>query len=184
MGPGTCAADVSLQPSMKRSGFPHHRDSWISTAATSWAVMALTQIAPMGTASGQSAVAQRTLSDRTPKDEPKVDFASEISLWLERSCVACHSGTEPRGLFRVDARDAILRGGASGEAALVPGHSEKSPLIDYVSGKVPDSEMPPKARRERFPALRSHDVVLLRAWIDQGAEWPKDVFLSTSRTRQ
>jgi hypothetical protein len=78
----------------------------------------------------------------------------------------------------MDGRDALLKGGASGEAAIVPGHSEKSPLIDYVSGKVPDSEMPPRAQRKRFPALRTDDVALLRAWIDQGAEWPEDVLLS------
>jgi hypothetical protein len=68
--------------------------------------------------------------------------------------------------------------GSIAEPAIVPGQSEKSPLIDYVSGNVPDLEMPPKAQRKRFPALRTDDVALLRAWIDQGAEWPKDVLLT------
>jgi Planctomycete cytochrome C len=89
---------------------------------------------------------------------------------------------KPRGLFRVDARDALLKGGASGEAAVVPGHSAASPLIDYVSGNVPDSEMPPRAQRGRFPALSPGDVALLRTWIDQGAEWPKDAVLSAPRS--
>ena len=169
-----------FQPTMK-SGFPHHRDSWISAAATSWAVLALTQVSPVGSASGKPAIAQQTLPVRTPKDERKIDFARQIKPLLERSCAACHSGEKPRGLFRIDGRDAILKGGASGEAAIVPGHSEKSPLIDYVSGNVPDSEMPPKAQRKRFPALRADDVALLRAWIDQGAEWPKDVLLSSPK---
>jgi hypothetical protein len=84
-------------------------------------------------------------------------------------------------LFRIDDRNAILKGGASGEAAIVLGHSEKSLLIDYVSGNVPDSEMPPKAQRNRFPALRTDDIALLRAWIDQGAEWPKDVLLAAPK---
>ena len=169
-----------FQPTMN-SGFPHHRDSWISAAATSWAVLALTQVSPVGSASGKPAIAQQTLPVRTPKNEQKIDFAQQIKPLLERSCAACHSGEKPRGLFRIDGRDAILKGGASGEAAIVPGHSEKSPLIDYVSGNVPDSEMPPKAQRKRFPALRTDDVALLRAWIDQGAEWPKDVLLSSPK---
>ena len=118
---------------------------------------------------------------QTPRNEQRVDFAQEIKPLLERSCVACHSGEQPRGLFRVDGRDALLKGGASGDAAVVPGHSEKSPLIDYVSGNVPDTEMPPKAQRKRFPGLTTDDVAFLRAWIDQGAEWPKDVVLSTPR---
>ncbi len=169
-----------FQPTMN-SGFPHHRDSWISAAATSWAVLALTYAAPTGSAPGQPAVAQQPPPVRTPKGERKIDFAQQIKPLLERSCVGCHSGEKPRGLFRVDGRDALLRGGASGEAAIVPGRSEESPLVDYVSGKVPDEEMPPKAQRERFPALGTDDVALLRAWIDQGAEWPKGVSLALPR---
>jgi mono/diheme cytochrome c family protein len=169
-----------FQPTMK-SGFPHHRDSWISAAATSWAVLALTYAAPVGAAPGRPAVAQQPPPFRTPKGERKVDFARQIKPLLERSCVGCHGGEKPRGLFRVDDRDAILKGGASGEAAIVPGRSEESPLVDYVSGKVPDSEMPPKAQRRRFPALRADEVALLRAWIDQGAEWPDGVSLASPK---
>jgi mono/diheme cytochrome c family protein len=166
-----------FQPTMK-SGFPHHRDSWISAAATSWAVLALTQALPVGSALGKPAVARQTPPGRTPNEEQRIDFAQQVKPLLERSCAACHGGEKPRGLFRVDARDALLKGGASGEAAIVPGHSEESPLIDYVSGNVPDAEMPPRGRRERFPALTTDEVALLRAWIDQGADWPKDVSLS------
>jgi hypothetical protein len=166
-----------FQPTMN-SGFPHHRDSWISAAATSWAVLALTQVSPVGSESGKPATAQRTPPVRTPQYEQRVDFSRQIKPLVERSCVACHSGKKPRGLFRIDSLDALVKGGASGEAAVVPGHSEKSPLIDYVSDSVPDSEMPPRAQRGRFPALRADDVALLRAWIDQGAEWPKDVSVS------
>src|ERR1700722_13728417 len=100
-----------------------------------------------------------------------------IKPLLERSCVVCHSGEKPRGHFSVDGRDAMLKAGATGEAAIVPGHSEKSLLIDYVSGDAPDSEMPPKAQREKFPALKTDEVALLRAWIDQGAEWPAGIAL-------
>jgi ankyrin repeat protein/mono/diheme cytochrome c family protein len=167
-----------FQPTMN-SGFPHHRDSWISAAATSWVVMALTQALPAGPASGKPSLARGTVAVRTSESEAKIDFAQQIKPLLQRSCVGCHSGDKPRGLFRIDGRDAMLKGGASGEAAIIPGHSEKSPLIEYVSGKVPDSEMPPKAQRKKFPAMRTEDVALLRAWIDQGAEWPNGVLLSS-----
>ena len=169
-----------FQPTME-SGFPHHRDSWLSAAATSWAVLALTRALPVGPASGKPAAAQQTPPVQMPKEGQKIDFAQQIKPLLERSCVGCHSGEKPRGLFRIDGRDAILKGGASGEAAIVPGHSEKSPLIDYVSGKVPESEMPPRAVRERFPALTTDEVALLRAWIDQGAEWPTGVLLTSPK---
>ena len=169
-----------FQPSMN-SGFPHHRDSWISAAATSWAVLALTQVSPIGSASGKPAIARQALPVRMPTYGPKIHFAQQVKPLLERSCAGCHSGENPRGLFRIDGRESILKGGASGEAAIVPGNSEKSPLIDYVSGTVPDSEMPPKAQRKRFPGFSTGDVALLLAWIDQGADWPKDVSLSAPK---
>jgi ankyrin repeat protein len=163
-----------FQPTMD-SGFPHHRDSWLSAAATGWAVLALTRALPAGPPPGPPAAAPQPSPLPAPKNVQGVDFTRQIKPLLERSCAGCHGGDRPRGLFRIDGRDAMLRGGASGAAAIVPGHSEKSPLLDYVSDRVPESEMPPRAARERFPALNTHEVALLRAWIDQGAEWPTGV---------
>jgi ankyrin repeat protein len=172
-----------FQPTME-SGFPHHRDSWISAAATTWAVLALTRALPVGPASGKPAAAPATPPLPVPNKAQKVDFARQIKPLLERSCVACHQGAKPRGLFRLDGRVALLQGGASGTAAVVPGHSAKSPLVAYVSGKVPDSEMPPTAVRTRFPALSPAEVTLLRAWIDQGAEWPAGVVLASPKSEK
>src|SRR5262245_58833885 len=172
-----------FQPTMN-SGFSHHRDSWISAAATSWAVLALTRALPVGPAPGKPAAAQQAPPVQTPKNAQAIDFAHQIKPLLERSCAACHSGEKPRGLFRIDSRDAILKGGASGAAPVVPGHSEKSPLIDYVSSQVPDSEMPPGAVRERFPGLTADEVALLRAWIDQGAEWSTGLLLTSPQMKK
>jgi ankyrin repeat protein len=168
-----------FQPTMN-SGFPHHRDSWLSAAATSWAVLALTRALPVGPAADKPAAPQAPPVPM-PKTVRKVDFARQVKPLLERSCVGCHGGNKPRGLFRVDGRAALLRGGASGAAAIVPGHSAKSPLIDYVSGKVSEMEMPPRAVRQRFPALSPDEVALLCAWIDQGAAWPVGVLLTSPR---
>jgi ankyrin repeat protein len=172
-----------FQPTMD-SGFPHHRDSWVSAAATSWAVLALTRALPVGPAPGRPAAAPQAPPAQPPMNVQKVDFARQIKPLLERSCAACHGGEKPRGLFRVDGREAILKGGASGAAAIVPGHSEKSPLVGYVSGHVPESEMPPRAVRARFPALSPDEVALLRAWVDQGAEWPAGVLLTPPKVEK
>src|SRR5262249_10514282 len=90
-----------FQPTMA-SGFPHARDSWLSAAATSWAVLALTQVLPVGPAPDRPATALPTPPAPMPNTGPKIDFARQIKPLLERSCVACHSGDKPRGLFRVD----------------------------------------------------------------------------------
>jgi ankyrin repeat protein len=168
-----------FQPTME-SGFPHHRDSWISAAATSWAVLALTRALPAGSSADRSAAAPPAAPRFMPRHGQRIDFARHIKPLLERSCAGCHGVEKPRGQFRVDGRDALLKGGASGAAAVVPGRSEQSPLVDYVSGKVPETEMPPRAARERYPALTTGEVALLRAWIDQGAVWPTGVVLATA----
>ena len=54
-------------------------------------------------------------------------------------------------------------------------------MLAYVSGKAPESEMPPRAVRERVPALTTDEVALFRAWIDQGAEWPAGMLLSSPK---
>jgi ankyrin repeat protein len=170
-----------FQPTMD-SGFPHHRDSWLSAAATSWAVLAVTRALPAGSAGAKPPALMNTLRTASTKKTRKISFAKQIKPILERSCVGCHSGKKPFGGFRLDSRDAILKGGESGTAAIVAGHSEKSPMIDYVSGKVPDSEMPPRNLRKRFPGLNADEVALLRTWIDQGAEWPTGMMLASPRT--
>lgn len=152
---------VPFQPTI-RSYFPHDRDSWISAAGTSWAVMALTQ----------------ALTPAPPVDLTKqVDFARQVKPLLERSCIACHGPDKQRGEFQVDSRETLLKGGSSGTPAIVPGKSGQSPLVDYVSGQIKDMEMPPFSRRSEFSSLTEKEIELLRLWIDQGANWPKEVIL-------
>ncbi len=49
--------------------------------------------------------------------------------------------------------------------------SAESRLIRLVSGLDPETAMPPDGEGER---LTAEQVGLLRAWIDQGAKWPKE----------
>lgn len=169
-----------FQPTMD-SGFPHHRDSWISATATSWVVMALTQALPAGTAADAPLVAKQTAPLQSQPQGEKVAFTEQIKPLLERSCVGCHAGGRPAGLLRVDLREALLKGGESGTAAVVPGQSVRSLLIEYVSDRS-EAEMPPRATRDKFPALSKEEVTLLRRWIDQGAEWPNGVTLATPKS--
>src|SRR5262249_36339643 len=66
-----------------------------------------------------------------------------------------------------DVRSIALRGGESGEPAIVPGSSAKSALIRRVTSSDEDEVMPPEGKR-----LSANEVQLLRAWIDAGASWP------------
>jgi len=98
-----------------------------------------------------------------------IDFHRDIRPIFEVSCLRCHGAERPRGGFRLDNRDAALRGGDYGPV-LIPGNSAESLLIAYVAHEEPGMEMPPIGQGE---PLTTDQVELLRAWIDQGAQWPE-----------
>jgi mono/diheme cytochrome c family protein len=106
-----------------------------------------------------------------------VEFTRDIQPLLKRSCVACHSGERPKGGFQVTDRASILRGGNRGQPAVVPGKPDASPLIRVVQDQVEDLEMPPLAKRGKFPQLTKDDIAKLNGWIAQGANWPKSATL-------
>src|SRR5262245_61601453 len=120
------------------------------------------------------ATASATL-DAAPVDETKlppaatnkIDFLRDIKPILDGSCLKCHGPEKPKSHFRVDHREALLKGGDNG-VAVVPGESAKSPLIHFVTRLVEDMEMPPAGKGEPLTAAQ---VSLLRAWIDQGVSW-------------
>jgi hypothetical protein len=111
-----------------------------------------------------------------------VDFAKDIKPILERSCLRCHSTPEQPvksnkarngGGLSLSTREEALRGGSNIGTVITPGRSARSPLIHLVSG-LPDkkSQVPAMPPREK-DRLSKAEVGKLRAWIDQGAVWPK-----------
>jgi hypothetical protein len=97
----------------------------------------------------------------------RIDFARDIKPILDQSCLKCHGPEKPKSRFRVDSREAVLKGGDNG-VAVIPGESAKSPLIHYVARLVEDMEMPPAGKGD---PLTPEQIGLLRAWIDQGVDW-------------
>jgi mono/diheme cytochrome c family protein len=107
------------------------------------------------------------LSKLPPASTAPVDFAGDVWPILEKSCVRCHGAEKPKGRFRLDTREAALRGGEEG-VSILPGRSAESRLIHLVARLDPDQQMPPPGKGE---PLTAEQVGKLRAWIDQGAKW-------------
>ncbi len=104
-----------------------------------------------------------------PASEKKgLTYEKDIKPLLEKSCVKCHSGEKPKSKYRMDGLASVIKGGESGDAAIIPGNSAKSPMVAYVSDLVEDMEMPPTEKRDKYPALTKDQIGLLRAWIDKG----------------
>lgn len=98
----------------------------------------------------------------------KVDFATDIQPILAKNCFECHGSEKQKGGLRLDQKDAALKGGDTGPV-LTPGKSADSLLIKVVTGTSDDIARMPKKR----DPLTNEQIGLLRAWIDQGADWPE-----------
>ncbi len=101
-----------------------------------------------------------------PEAKMRVDFARDIEPILKGRCIVCHGSQQQMGGLRLDRRADALRGGNSGPV-ITAGDSAASRLIRLVAGLEKGLVMPPAGKR-----LSAQEVGLLRAWIDQGANWP------------
>lgn len=120
-------------------------------------------------ASSRAALTPEQMAQLPPSATHPVDFAKEIKPILEARCLNCHGHGRDRGGFQIDSRETLLKGGDSG-AAVIPGKSAESLLIELVMGFDPDSVMPQKGTK-----LTRDQIALLRAWIDQGVKWEAGV---------
>ena len=115
--------------------------------------------------SAASSVASAAIPPAAKRD---VAFNKDIQPLFKEHCYKCHGSSRQEGGLRLDRRDDALNGGDSGPI-FVAGKSEESKLIKYVAAVDPDVVMPPEGDK-----LSDEQIGLLRAWIDQGAKWPKE----------
>lgn len=108
----------------------------------------------------------------------EIDFARDVEPILNGSCLKCHGPDKQKSDYRIDSREAAIRGGDEGPAILV-GDSAKSPLIRFVARIDEDIQMPPS----KGSALSVEQIGILRAWIDQGAIW-KEVIVKVEAPRE
>src|SRR5436190_5224795 len=91
-------------------------------------------------------------------------FEAKVRPVLAANCYDCHTDQQFGGL-RLDSREAMLTGGASGPA-IVPGAPDKSLLIRAVRQTNDTLKMPKGGR------LRPDEVDALVEWVRAGALWP------------
>ncbi|MCG8587484.1 MAG: DUF1549 domain-containing protein, partial [Pirellulales bacterium] len=98
-------------------------------------------------------------------------FNAKILPVLAHSCYECHSHAEDTaeaGLY-VDSRAGLMRGGDSKRSPIVPGHPEKSKLIDALRHDVEGIEgMPPDEK------LADSVIKDFEEWIRRGAPDPRE----------
>ena len=103
----------------------------------------------------------------------KVDFQKDIQPIFQQSCYDCHGPNNQLSGLRLDRKESALKGGALGKDIL-PGKASESPLFTRVAGLGGVERMP----MGRTP-LSDAQIGLIRAWIDQGADWPYAASVAT-----
>src|SRR5262245_61013076 len=101
-------------------------------------------------------------------------FESKVRPILAANCYDCHTDERMGGL-RLDSREALLKGGNSGQPAVVPGDPDKSLLIQAVKQTTEKLKMPKGGR------LRPDEIETLGGWVKAGPPWPSSAAASTSR---
>lgn len=96
----------------------------------------------------------------------KVDFRRDVQPILKQFCVDCHGASLQMNGFRLDRRRDAMRGGTI--PVIAPGNSQASRFYLKLIGSQYGPQMPPTG------ALRPEQIAILKAWLDQGAEWPDE----------
>jgi mono/diheme cytochrome c family protein len=97
-----------------------------------------------------------------------VDFAGDIQPVFARSCHPCHGDKLQMGQLRLDSKASAMRGGQSGKL-IAAGNAAASILYQRLAGIGGQARMPMGAK-----PLDPGEIDRIKAWIDQGAQWPDD----------
>ena len=103
--------------------------------------------------------------------ERSPDFVRDVAPLLQRRCLSCHSGAEPKGEFSLQTAEAALSGGY-----IEPGEASESHLVELITPVAGKAEMPKDA-----DPLTSDEIDVIRKWIDEGAKWPQGLTLKEPR---
>ena len=127
--------------------------------------------------SGDEGLSAQVAAKSEPAVSRKVDFAKDIQPIFERSCYSCHGAKTQLGGLRLDSKTLASSGGQSGKA-FVPGKAAESHLYQRVAGIGDQARMPMGGE-----PLPPEQIALIRAWIDQGADWPEGIGAATAEIK-
>jgi hypothetical protein len=110
-------------------------------------------------------------SAEPPSPEARDFFRNAVHPILKAHCVKCHGGEKVKGGLILTSRKGLLKGGETG-ASLDPEAPAKSLLLEMMSYRDSDHEMPPAGKRPEA------ELKILEKWLAMGA--PYDPALETA----
>ena len=70
------------------------------------------------------------------------DFEKDVKPILEANCLLCHGTGKEKGGLQLHTREAMLKGGDSEVASVIPGKVDASLLIERITLDPADDEIP------------------------------------------
>ena len=93
----------------------------------------------------------------------KIDFGRDVLPIFRQNCIGCHGPSQQLSGLRLDRKSSAFK---DGFRRVVPGSSQNSFLYHRLIGNEMGPAMPPSG------PLRPEQIAIIKAWIDQGADWP------------
>jgi hypothetical protein len=103
------------------------------------------------------------LLDKPSRSRAKVDFGRDVLPIFRQNCIGCHGPAQATSGLRIDRKSSVFK---DSFRRVVPGSSQNSFLYHRLIGAEFGLQMPPAG------PLRAELIATIKAWIDQGAEWP------------
>ena len=91
----------------------------------------------------------------------QVDFAHDVVPILKTHCIKCHTNGTYKGSLNLETRTGLLE-----SKTVEPGKPDDSDLIQRITSKDPDVQMPPEG-----PRLTDKEVATLKSWVSAGVPW-------------
>ena len=108
-----------------------------------------------------------TADDSKPSaaEDAPVSYYKQVLPIFQAHCQGCHQPAKANGKYVMSSFDALVKGGESGEKAIVPGKPDESYLVEQITPEDGEALMPPDK-----PPLADAEIALIRRWIEQGAK--------------
>lgn len=95
-------------------------------------------------------------------------YAEKIQPVFAAKCLECHGPEKQKGGFRLDVKAFALKGGKSGERAIIPGDPLHSHLVQVITAlPTDDAIMPPEGKA----ILSPQEILDIIHWIANGAHF-------------
>jgi mono/diheme cytochrome c family protein len=107
-------------------------------------------------------------AEEAKKEVPgEVSFTKQIQPILRMHCQGCHQPAKKGGEYVMTSFEGLVKGGESGEAAVVPGQPAKSEIVAQITPAADGKAAMPKGAEKPLSAV---EIELVTRWIAEGAK--------------